>query len=36
MSNYSGHTKVLENQIWSSIEIIRSYIISNKVIGYEN
>ena len=33
--NYSGYTKVLRNQVWSSIEIIRSHVISNGVIRHE-
>ena len=35
MGNYSRYTKVLGNQVQSSIEIIRSHIISNRVIEYE-
>ena len=34
MNNYSGYTKVLGNQVWSSIEIIRSHVISNEVIEH--
>jgi len=33
--NYSGYTKVLENQVWSSMEIIRNHMISNGVIRHK-
>ena len=35
IGNYSGYTKVLGNQVQSSINIIRSYVISNGVIWHE-
>ena len=35
MANYSKYTKVLENRVQSSIEIIRNYVISNGVIRHE-
>jgi len=34
MDNYSEYTQVLKNQVWSSIEIIRSHVINNEVIIY--
>ena len=30
IGNYSGYSKVLRNQVQSSIEIIRSHVISNR------
>ena len=35
MANYSKYTKVLENRVQSSIEIMRNYVISNEVIRHE-
>ena len=35
MANYSKYTKILENRVQSSIEIMRNYVISNGVIRHE-
>jgi len=35
MSNYSEYTKVLRNKVWSFIEIMRSHVISYRVIRHE-
>ena len=35
IGNYSKYTQVLGNQVWSSMEIMRSYVISNGVIKYK-
>ena len=34
MNSYFKYTKVLENQVQSSIEIIKSHVISNRVIWH--
>jgi len=34
MDNYSRYSKVFRNHVWSSMEIIRSYMINNEVIWY--
>jgi len=33
--NYTGYTRVLGNEVQSSIEIMRSHIISYGVIGHK-
>ena len=35
MSNYSRYTQVLGNKVWSYIEIMRSHVISYRVIRHE-
>jgi len=34
ISNYSKYTKVLGNRVQSSMEIMRSYVIINRVIRH--